>query len=135
MLNCLLLCFRKKGVHQGFCLKIAVELYQCQVNWWFGLVYGVNATFNNISIVLSRSVLWVEETGIPEKTTELSQVTDKLYHIMLYRVHPDMSGFELTAFVVIGTDCTGSCTSSYHMIMTMTSPYVNWEMFGLIYMF
>jgi hypothetical protein len=27
-------------------------------------------------------------------------------------------GFELITLVVIGTDCTGSCTSNYHTIMT-----------------
>jgi hypothetical protein len=37
-----------------------------------------NATFNNISVLSWRSVLLVEET------TNLPQITDKLYHLMLY---------------------------------------------------
>ena len=43
-----------------------------------------NAYFNNISVILWRSVLLVEETGGQKKTTDLSQVTDKLDHIMMY---------------------------------------------------
>ena len=62
---------------------------------------------------------WWRKPEDLEKTTDLSQVTDKL-HIMLYIPH--WLRFELTTSVVIGTDCIGSCISNYHKITTMTTP-------------
>ena len=68
-----------------------------------------------VFIVISwGSVLLVEETGGPGKNNDLCQVTDNLYHIMLYT--SPWSRIELTTSVVIGTDCIGSCKSKYHMI-------------------
>ena len=118
------------------------------IGWMVGFMV-FNATFNNIfQLYRGRQFYWWRKSEDPGKTTDLSQVTDKLYHIMLYnsskfikklrdllelkiflfelfecgnRYTSPWSGFELTTSVVIGTDCIEcSCKSNYHTITTTT---------------
>jgi hypothetical protein len=64
---------------------------------------------------------WLRKPEYPEKTSDLSQVTYKLYHIMLYWVNLALAGFELTTQVVIDIDCIGSYKPNFHTTIYVLS--------------
>jgi hypothetical protein len=86
--------------------------------WFIDGAMVFSTTFKNTAAISWRSVLLVEETDV---NPCLSQVTDKLYHIMLYQVHLIWSWFELTTLVEIDTYWLGRYKPNFHSTMTTYS--------------
>ena len=81
-----------------------------------------NATFSNISVTSWRSVLLVEETGIPgENHLPAASHRETFSHNVVSNTPSPWAGFELTTLVAIGIDGIGSGKSNYHTITTMTA--------------
>ena len=85
-----------------------------------------NATFNNISVISWRSVLLMEETGVPgENNRPATSNWQTWSHNGVSSIPSSWAGFELTTLVVIGTDYIGSCKSNYLTLTTTTAPLWN----------
>ena len=97
------------------CLMIRNYNQGLGVRGWLGL-WCLTSLLTIFPLYRGGQFYWWRKPECTEKTT------DKLCHIMLYRVHLAWEGSELT-LVVIDTDCIGSYKSNYHTIMTSMTPW------------
>jgi hypothetical protein len=84
--------FSQNKIHERFEDNVKLKLYECWTDYIFPVLLTLILKYIFL-LILNISVLLVEETVVPEKTTDLPQVTD----------------------------CIGSSKSNYHMITIVPS--------------
>ena len=87
------------------------------VSWFCFMVF--NATFNNISVISWRSVLFGEGN---RRTQRKHRPAASHWQTLSHNVLSSTPRHELATIVVIGTDCTCSCKCNYHTTTTRTTP-------------
>ena len=85
-----------------------------------------------VQLFRGGSVLLVEKTGVPgENHQSVTSHWQTLSHNAVSSTPRHEWGSNSQLLVVTGIDCTGSCQTNYHTILTMTAPFF-WNCFDSV---